>query len=144
MARITVDLATEQDRPSISRFRHQVYAAELGQHPENPQELLPDFARCAQCLPEGIGQRAPGRVHQHFSGAGNFLLRHLPATGPDAATVCRCCSSRNFYLRDFGQGSSLGAHALRIAVKDEGTNSGLLEILKWAISADAGILKSAS
>ena len=39
---VTVELATEADRPAIYRFRHQVYATELRQHPENPQELLTD------------------------------------------------------------------------------------------------------
>ena len=67
----------------------------------------------------------------------NFLLRHLPQTGPDAATVCRRCRTRDVFLRDAGGISErLGPHALRIAVKDRLSNSRIIETLKWAIATD--------
>ena len=34
-SRITVSLANQQDRQAIYHLRHEVYAAELGQHPFN-------------------------------------------------------------------------------------------------------------
>ncbi|MEO6183299.1 MAG: GNAT family N-acetyltransferase [Verrucomicrobiota bacterium] len=41
-ARITISLATDQDREIIFQLRHQVYARELGQHQENSTERLTD------------------------------------------------------------------------------------------------------
>jgi histidinol-phosphate/aromatic aminotransferase/cobyric acid decarboxylase-like protein/predicted GNAT family N-acyltransferase len=35
-------MATSEDRPAIYRLRHEVYATELGQHPENAQQQLSD------------------------------------------------------------------------------------------------------
>ena len=41
-AKIRISPARDQDRPAIYRLRHQVYACELHQHPENPEERLTD------------------------------------------------------------------------------------------------------
>jgi histidinol-phosphate/aromatic aminotransferase/cobyric acid decarboxylase-like protein len=60
----------------------------------------------------------------------NFVLCHLPPDGPDAATVCTHCRAHGVYLRDAANMSrSIGAHALRIAVKDAETNRRLVDIL---------------
>ena len=40
--KITIALADELDRPELYRFRHQVYALELGQHPANSDASLTD------------------------------------------------------------------------------------------------------
>ena len=40
--RITLRLATDRDRETIYRLRHEVYARELGQHPANDAERLTD------------------------------------------------------------------------------------------------------
>ncbi|HEV2969128.1 MAG TPA: GNAT family N-acetyltransferase [Pirellulales bacterium] len=40
--RIRIAPATNQDRAAVYRLRHQVYARELHQHAENPEELLTD------------------------------------------------------------------------------------------------------
>jgi histidinol-phosphate/aromatic aminotransferase/cobyric acid decarboxylase-like protein len=68
----------------------------------------------------------------------NFLLCHLPESGPDAATVCQRCQTQDVFLRDAsGIGERLGSHALRIAVKDRLSNARIIETLKWAITTDA-------
>ena len=35
-------------------------------------------------------------------GAANFILCHLPESGPNAATVCRRCRTQDVFLRDAG------------------------------------------
>lgn len=40
--RLKISLATEQDRQTIYRLRHEVYASELAQHAENPARMLSD------------------------------------------------------------------------------------------------------
>jgi len=67
-------------------------------------------------------------------GIANFILCHLPSDGPDAATVVKRCRAQNLFLRDAAMmGSQLGNHALRIAVKDAGTNDQIVEILSTAL-----------
>ena len=71
-------------------------------------------------------------------GAANFILCHLPESGPNAATVCRRCRTQDIFLRDASEISErLGLHALRVAVKDRQSNARIIETLKWAITADA-------
>jgi histidinol-phosphate/aromatic aminotransferase/cobyric acid decarboxylase-like protein/GNAT superfamily N-acetyltransferase len=66
-----------------------------------------------------------------FPGTANFLLCHLPEAGPDAATLTQACAQLNLFLRDAAlMGTSLGTHAIRIAVKDGETNARLLVILQ--------------
>ncbi len=63
-------------------------------------------------------------------GIANFLLCHLPETGPSAAALVAQCRAQGLFLRDVGaMGRSFGAHALRIAVKDAATNPRMVEIL---------------
>ena len=63
-------------------------------------------------------------------GIANFLLCHLPCGGPDAADVVTRARQRNLFLRDAGpMGTSLGSHAIRVAVKDSATNGRMLDIL---------------
>lgn len=60
----------------------------------------------------------------------NFVLCHLPSRGPDAATVVARCRKRGLFLRNAAtMGSQMGTHVIRVAVKDEETNSRIAEIL---------------
>jgi histidinol-phosphate/aromatic aminotransferase/cobyric acid decarboxylase-like protein len=64
-------------------------------------------------------------------GIANFLLCHLPKDGVTAEQFVKQCRAEGLFLRDAAaMGRRLGTHALRIAIKDEGTNRRMLEILK--------------
>jgi histidinol-phosphate/aromatic aminotransferase/cobyric acid decarboxylase-like protein len=64
-------------------------------------------------------------------GVANFILGHLPADGPTASRLVQLCRDRGLFLRDAAaMGAQLGAHAIRIAVKDEVTNCRMVEILR--------------
>jgi histidinol-phosphate/aromatic aminotransferase/cobyric acid decarboxylase-like protein/GNAT superfamily N-acetyltransferase len=68
-------------------------------------------------------------------GIANFLLCHLPENGPDAATMVHACRRHGLFLRDAAvMGSQLGAHALRIAVKDASTNRRMFAIIEQALT----------
>jgi len=68
-------------------------------------------------------------------GIANFLLCHLPADGPNAATLVKACRTHGLFLRDASvMGRSLGSHALRIAVKDRSTNRRMLNILALVLA----------
>ena len=63
-------------------------------------------------------------------GIANFVLCHLPLSGPSAAQVAMSCRKQLLFVRDVAaMGSRLGTHALRIAVKDRNTNERMLQIL---------------
>ena len=63
-------------------------------------------------------------------GIANFILCHLPDSGPDAATIVRRCQTQNLFIRDGRQmGARLGRWTLRIAVKDRATNARMAKIL---------------
>jgi histidinol-phosphate/aromatic aminotransferase/cobyric acid decarboxylase-like protein len=64
----------------------------------------------------------------------NFLLCHLPDTAPLAAEVASRCRERGLYIRDAGTISpALEDRAIRLAVKDPGTNRRMLQILREAL-----------
>jgi histidinol-phosphate/aromatic aminotransferase/cobyric acid decarboxylase-like protein len=64
-------------------------------------------------------------------GIANFLLCHLPGTGPDAANVVTRSRRHGLFLRDASRmGVRLGDRTLRIAVKDSATNARLVAILR--------------
>lgn len=71
----------------------------------------------------------------------NFLLAHLPPTGPSAAEVARRAAARGLFVRDQAAvGTVLGTHALRLAVKDAATNARALALLGEALqTADARV-----
>ncbi|MCH8209834.1 MAG: aminotransferase class I/II-fold pyridoxal phosphate-dependent enzyme [Planctomycetes bacterium] len=63
-------------------------------------------------------------------GTANFLLCHLPESGPTAANVAAACRKRELFIRDAGNlGQCLGAYVIRIAVKDAATNQRVVSIL---------------
>ena len=66
-------------------------------------------------------------------GVANFLLCHLPESGPTAGQLAQACRRSGLFLRDVGaMGSHLGVRAIRIAVKDVGTNRAMLSRIKEA------------
>ncbi|CAN5917285.1 hypothetical protein BH11GEM2_BH11GEM2_14020 [soil metagenome] len=70
-------------------------------------------------------------------GIANFVLCHLPADGPDAATVVRCAREWNLFVRDVGpMGSAFGSHAIRVAVKHAETNGRILNILARVVDGN--------
>jgi histidinol-phosphate/aromatic aminotransferase/cobyric acid decarboxylase-like protein len=69
-------------------------------------------------------------------GVANFVLGHLPESGPDAAQLIRRCRERGLFLRAAeGMGSQLGTRAVRIAVKDAATNRRMIEIIRLAMES---------
>ena len=73
---------------------------------------------------------------QVVAGVTNFLLCHLPETGPDAETLIVRCRARGLFLRNAASmGTNLGERTLRIAVKDAETNRRMMEIISEAIAA---------
>ncbi len=69
-----------------------------------------------------------------LDGVANFLLCQLREDGPGAAEVARECRKRNLFIRDASNlGTGLGAHVIRIAVKDDATNKRIVHILKDAL-----------
>lgn len=69
-------------------------------------------------------------------GIANFILCHLPVNGPTADVLVRNCRKRGLFLRDAAaMGSQLGDHALRIAVKDAGTNQRIIAIIRETLAA---------
>jgi histidinol-phosphate/aromatic aminotransferase/cobyric acid decarboxylase-like protein len=66
-----------------------------------------------------------------IAGTANFLLCHLPESGPAAEQLIRECQQHGLFLRNAGSmGASLGRRAVRIAVKDASTNARMLHIIK--------------
>lgn len=81
-------------------------------------------------LRENLAKALRGFGLRVVPGVANFVLCELPAAGPDAATVVARCQKRGLFLRDASvMGASLGRRSLRIAVKDAGTNSRMVEVL---------------
>lgn len=70
-------------------------------------------------------------ISEIVPGVANFLLFHLPTQFDAAASVIARCREQGLYLRDVStMGSSLGPRAVRIAVKDRGTNRRMIQILR--------------
>lgn len=67
-------------------------------------------------------------------GVANFLLCHLPHDGPSAAELVARARRQNVFVRDVGtMGTTLGAHAVRIAVKDAASNEKIIRVLASVI-----------
>jgi histidinol-phosphate/aromatic aminotransferase/cobyric acid decarboxylase-like protein len=68
-------------------------------------------------------------------GVANFLLAHLPADAPDAATVVARCRANGVLLRDAStMGTSVERRAIRIAVRSRAENLRIIESLQRAIA----------
>ena len=69
-------------------------------------------------------------------GCANFLLCHLPASGPDGSDLVRWARHAGLFLREVGDmGTNLDGRAVRIAVKDRRTNGQMIEILSRAMES---------
>jgi histidinol-phosphate/aromatic aminotransferase/cobyric acid decarboxylase-like protein/GNAT superfamily N-acetyltransferase len=67
-------------------------------------------------------------------GIANFLLCHLPETGPAAAHVVHACRAQRLFVRDAAlMGSRMGTHTIRIAVKERTTNERMLQIIEQGL-----------
>jgi len=76
------------------------------------------------------GLRALG-ISEIIPGVANFILFHLPEDGITADSLVRKCRTKGLFLRNVsGMGSRMGAHGVRIAVKDSQTNTKMLEIIR--------------
>jgi histidinol-phosphate/aromatic aminotransferase/cobyric acid decarboxylase-like protein/GNAT superfamily N-acetyltransferase len=72
-------------------------------------------------------------------GCANFLLCHLPANAPDAATLVERLRPRGLFVRDVANmGTCFDARTLRIAVKDRETNRAMLQILRATLAEMTG------
>jgi histidinol-phosphate/aromatic aminotransferase/cobyric acid decarboxylase-like protein len=70
------------------------------------------------------------QIDEVIEGIANFLLLYLP-DNIEPAQFLRLCREENVFLRDVSNmGSSLGNNAIRIAVKDEATNTKMVGIIK--------------
>ncbi len=70
-------------------------------------------------------------------GVANFLLCHLPPDGPNAAELVARARRQNVFLRDVGtMGTTLGAHAARIAVKDAASNERIVQVIASVIGGE--------
>jgi len=68
-------------------------------------------------------------------GCANFLLCHLPATAPEAATFVQRLRARGLFVRGVANmGTCFDARTLRIAVKDRDTNRVILQILRATLT----------
>jgi histidinol-phosphate/aromatic aminotransferase/cobyric acid decarboxylase-like protein len=69
-------------------------------------------------------------------GVANFLLCHLPASGPSAESVVQSCRKHGLFLRNAAAMSQhLGDRCVRIAVKDPRTNRRILAIIGAVLDA---------
>lgn len=104
---------------------------------QDPGYYAARYAETA-ALREGLAAQLGALGWEVLPGIANFLLCHLPETGPDAATVVLRCRQHGLFLRDATvMGSRLGRHALRIAVKDATTNQRMVAIIRQALTEAA-------
>ena len=97
----------------------------------DPEYYAARYAETAQ-LREGLRRDLLEMGLEVVPGAANFLLFHLPQGGPSAAQVRDECQRSGLFLRLI---DNCGASppALRIAVKDAGTNRRMIEKLASAL-----------
>ena len=96
----------------------------------DPEYYAARFAE-THLLRENLANGLSQCGYQVVPGAANFLMCHLPESGPAADELIRECRERGLFLRDASQmGSQLGNRAIRVAVKDGATNERILQILQ--------------
>ena len=82
-------------------------------------------------LRESLAERLMELGWEVVPGCANFLLAHLPATGPTADELVKSCRQCGLFLRNAANMSSrFGDRVIRLAVKDEETNGRTVEILR--------------
>jgi len=104
---------------------------------QSPDYYAVRYAETA-ALREVLAQDLRALGWEVFPGIANFLLCHLPESGPTAAEIVRRCREQDVFLRDAAvMGSQLGSHTLRIAVKDAAANQRMAETIQNAIIASS-------
>jgi histidinol-phosphate/aromatic aminotransferase/cobyric acid decarboxylase-like protein len=69
-------------------------------------------------------------IREIVPGTANFVMCHLEAEHPTAASVVEACRKCGVFLRDVSSmGSAVGSRALRIAVKGGETNALVVETI---------------
>jgi histidinol-phosphate/aromatic aminotransferase/cobyric acid decarboxylase-like protein/GNAT superfamily N-acetyltransferase len=77
--------------------------------------------------------RALGEI-EVIPGVANFLLCHIPESGPTAAAIVADCRKKGVFLRDAGSMSArLGRHSLRIAVKSPAENAAVIAAVRASL-----------
>ena len=73
-------------------------------------------------------------ISEIIPGCANFVMFHLPMECESALSIVQKCTAHGLYLRDTAvMGSEIGNRAIRIAVKDAGTNQRMLIVLENAL-----------
>jgi histidinol-phosphate/aromatic aminotransferase/cobyric acid decarboxylase-like protein len=86
-----------------------------------------------QGLRKHLGDQLQKLGWEIIPGCANFLLGHLPESGPLAEELIQECQRHGLFLRNpASMGSELGSRAIRIAVKDVATNTRMLSIIDAA------------
>ena len=112
--------------PWVVSLPGQVAAVNASRDPEYYAAL---HAKTA-ALREKLGEALEAQGWNVVPGSANFLLCHLPESGPTSAELVHACRRHGLFLRDASlMGSNLGQHAVRVAVKDATTNARMLAIL---------------
>jgi histidinol-phosphate/aromatic aminotransferase/cobyric acid decarboxylase-like protein/predicted GNAT family N-acyltransferase len=79
-------------------------------------------------LVNGLGRLGIAEI---VPGIAIFVMFHLPSGCKTAACIVRECREQGLFLRDVsGMGSTMGEHAIRMAVKNGETNQRMLKILE--------------
>lgn len=113
----------------------QIAAVRALENPAYYQQKYQETATLRTALATGL-QKLGLEV---IPGTANYLLCHIPPTGPDAATLLHRCQLEGLFLRDVqNMGTEFGTHVFRIAVKDATTNARAIEILKRQLRSRAG------
>jgi len=85
-------------------------------------------------LRKQLGEQLRSLGWEIIPGTANFLLCHLPESGPSAEQLIQVCRGHGLFLRNAASmGSQLGSQAIRIAVKDAATNARMLRIISAAL-----------
>jgi histidinol-phosphate/aromatic aminotransferase/cobyric acid decarboxylase-like protein len=109
----------------------QVAAVHALRNPNYYHRRYQETHRLRAALANGL--RSMG-IEEIVPGIANFILFHLPASGPDGETVIAHCREQGLFIRDASEmGTGMGDRAIRIAVKDAETNERMLRILKTAL-----------
>jgi histidinol-phosphate/aromatic aminotransferase/cobyric acid decarboxylase-like protein len=104
----------------------QVAAVRALESPDYYASRWRETARLRTGLADEIGKLG----WEVIPGLANFLLCHLPESGPEARQIAAKCRARGLFVRDAaGMGAGIGNHAIRLAVKDAETNRRMLAIL---------------
>jgi histidinol-phosphate/aromatic aminotransferase/cobyric acid decarboxylase-like protein len=96
---------------------------------EDPAYYASRYAETRQ-LRQQLGEELQKLGWEVIPGSANFLLCHLPESGPPADELIQQCQREGLFLRNpVTMGSELGSRSIRIAAKDAATNARVLSII---------------